>query len=608
MLRARRRGAPALELTDRMRGWVRQGDHDPFDAASAGRHAGTSIEQILTIAWPDGRKLLANPSTEGQLNGTVSVPVLHPERMLARGTFRLLVDDPALVETKHMVYDLELTSESNKRFRLRGIKTFSATGLYRPWTDATTLPFKITVNQDTVASGVLRLSFPDLLRLLASIHATGGRLRGRVVTTMRFVLLFVRALLRLYGGPLDEWAAFPELVQKHTPKSPGKGVTTSGTTTGFSPLPAPTYYWCGGDPGSGTPAWHVAKGPGVGTDAWLRLTHYQQAERSEKWAPVILAHAFAMSADSFATNIPGSVLPVSLAQYLYHCGYDVWLFDYRASIALPSSRTQFSLDDVASMDWPTAIDKIRSVSNVDKVHAYGHCVGSATLTMALLSGVLANPDRVDAAVCSQVGLFVDTSLVYLLRSFFPFGPLFHTIGLRLFTPFRQPTTFDYLFDLALRMVPVPRGERCRLGVCRWVNAIYGLTHRHSRLDDATHDALWDLFGVGNLEALEQLDLILKKGRLLTTEGGERYFTSPQHVANVPMLYVQGDDNYIFRASGTFTTREWLEKNNPGGHYGRLVLPGYGHLDTVLGRDAARDVFPAIAAFFDAPEPFVRSLP
>ena len=52
--------------------------------------------------------------------------------------------------------------------------------------------------------------------------------------------------------------------------------------------------------------------------------------------------------------------PRTSSQYLGEHGYDVWLLDYRASPDLPSSFTQFTVDDIAMRDWPAAIDHVRA--------------------------------------------------------------------------------------------------------------------------------------------------------------------------------------------------------------------------------------------------------
>ena len=48
-------------------------------------------------------------------------------------------------------------------------------------------------------------------------------------------------------------------------------------------------------------------------------------------------------------------------------GYDVWLLDYRASIALDAARRQYTADQVAAYDYPAAVEEILRVTNARDV-------------------------------------------------------------------------------------------------------------------------------------------------------------------------------------------------------------------------------------------------
>jgi cholesterol oxidase len=67
---------------------------------------------------------------------------------------------------------------------------------------------------------------------------------------------------------------------------------------------------------------------------------------------------------------------------------------------------------------------------------------------------------------------------------------------------------------------------------------------------------------------------------------------------LPILLVQGERNYIFHPEGSLRTLRWLQDANDPGLYERVVLPGYAHLDALVGRDAASDVFPAVSSHLD----------
>ena len=89
--------------------------------------------------------------------------------------------------------------------------------------------------------------------------------------------------------------------------------------------------------------------------------------------------SLAFTIDTVDTNFP---------EFLYANGYDVWLFDYRASPALPSARTQFTLDDVATKDYPAAVAQVRAITGAPDIQIVAHCIGSLTFLMSMLSGKL----------------------------------------------------------------------------------------------------------------------------------------------------------------------------------------------------------------------------
>src|SRR3954452_13523812 len=114
-----------------------------------------------------------------------------------------------------------------------------------------------------------------------------------------------------------------------------------------------------------------------GTD--VRLTRYRFGDKG----PLVLAPGYGNAARAFAID----TVPKNWVQYLGEHGYDVWLLDYRASPDLPSSFTQFTVDDIALRDWPAAVDTIRRVTGEDSVQAMGHCVGGLSLFMAVGGGL-----------------------------------------------------------------------------------------------------------------------------------------------------------------------------------------------------------------------------
>ncbi len=569
---------PGLRFTERMAGWAGPApDGDPQRGAAQGEADGTRLEFVLTIDIDDLPAMLEDPATPCRLSGTVVVPALSARRLRVEdGSFCLAQEDPTHVDTWNMRYSMVLATDDGRRFRFDGHKVLHDRFGLDLWSDTTTLYVTISDESGTpVVGGIMRIAPADFARQLTTLHVTGvdgvgERLRWKA----RFGKRFFRSLTNVYAS-LDDLVAFPE--------APPQRIPLTGAGRRKLRLPSPEPRWCDGDGRWHEGDWDPADDPdGTG---WLRLVRYEGGRRG----PVLLAAGFGMSATSFLID----TVQTNLTEHLVQAGYDVWLFDYRASTDLPSARTAFTLDDIARRDWPEAVAEVRRVTGADSVQALGHCVGSASLMMALADGL----HGVRSAVCMQFTLHPVTSTLNTVKATMKVDKLLAKVGLRTVAPEVRWNVPNALLDLGLRAAPMPRAERCGKPLCRWINAIYGCTHAHDQLDDATHDQLDDMFGVGNLPALGHMGTIMNRRLVVDAAGAEAYTRHPERI-QVPVLLVQGDRNYIFRPAGSMRTLRWLQTANEPSLYERKVLPGYAHLDALIGRNAAREVFPTLTDHLD----------
>jgi len=552
--------------------------HDvEFGAAAArGRAAGRSVATDLVIDYPDLGAVLADPGVPGEVTGQVVIPALGDEPLeVTAGQFTLLVPDPHHVETDNMRYRLELVARDGSRYLLEGYKVIRRGSVLRSWGETTTL--RMTLYQRSGADvltvryrGELRVSVTAVVRLVASIEIRNVANRvDRERYRCEFVARFLGWLWPFYAGVLDERERFP-IPPREAPALPRPGG-----------LAADMVRWCDGAGG-----WHDEAVP----DACSRLVRYRGGTKG----PVLLAPGFAMSATSFAlaTNRP------SLVEYLVDHGFDVWLFDYRAGIELPSAWEQGTIDDIATIDWPRAVGEVTRITGREDVQAIGHCVGSVSLMMTLLYGTTG----IRSAMCSQFTVHPVTSRLNLAKASLHLGTGLAAAGIRHLGPDTAWNARDVALDLAIRPVPVPRGERCGLATCRWINAVFGTTHLHAQLDDATHRQIPNLFGVANLAGLRHLILILQRGRAVDAGGLDRYLPHVDRL-DLPIHFLAGTRNYIFRPQGTERTLAWLTeafgRERAARNFSVTYLDGYAHLDALIGRDAATDVFPGIVEFLEA---------
>jgi cholesterol oxidase len=558
----------SLAFSERMSGFVslRVGNCDFREAYERGRDDGSVVELRLTIDYHDVQAVLDAPNREASISGTMLAPELSTHRLtVTDGSFSLLDQDKSQAETWRMLYRMNLVAEDARRYAFDGYKVIRRHGARHAWSDTSTLYATIReLDGQQQGVGILHLRPTDFGRLLRTIEVKGVPIPQRAKYRRAFMRLFAGEMVRIYGGPLAEAGAFATAKQA-PPIRPPKD--HDGT------------WWCRGDD-----TWH--SGDKIGKDAFLRLTRYEAGTKG----PVMLASGFGMSAHSFATD----TIDKNFVEFLAERGYDVWLFDYRAGIDLPSAKTQFTLDDIASKDWPLAVKKVLEVTGRDDVQVFGHCVGSVSLQMAILAGL----ENVRSAVCGQFSLHPATSALNWAKAKLHVSNALNDVGVKILAPSERFSLPNAVIDVLFRALPMPAEERCGQAVCRWINAIYGCTHRHAQLNEATHLGLSKMFGVGNIDSLNHLTLMLRRSLAVTSGGGKDYFEHPKRMAGTKILLLQGRDNHIFHPAGTLRTLRWLRAHNPAGHYERLVLPEYGHLDTIVGARAATEVYPRIVEFLD----------
>jgi cholesterol oxidase len=287
-------------------------------------------------------------------------------------------------------------------------------------------------------------------------------------------------------------------------------------------------------------------------------------------------------------------IATSWVEFFAGHGFDLWLFDYRASPVLPASRTQFTLDDVALQDWPAAVAYVRDATGAPSVQALGHCLGSATGFMALLAGRGAG---IRQFVGSQVMPFIDVSALSKAKAAMRIDAVLHGAGLDEVTTQRSETELDRLVDQALRLMPMPSDWQELGPVCRRIYAIYGPVMNPAQLNRDTRDALDWIFGYGNLTSFGQIRQFIRRGRIGDADGRDVYLP---HVDRLTphIVLMQGRGNQLFLPEGSEKTRRWIQQHRGADACSRLVFPDYAHLDCFIGRDAARDVFPSVLAALD----------
>jgi cholesterol oxidase len=128
--------------------------------------------------------------------------------------------------------------------------------------------------------------------------------------------------------------------------------------------------------------------------------------------------------------------------------------------------------------------------------------------------------------------------------------------------------------------------------------MYAPLYRHEQLNEATHEALHEMFGVANMESFRQLAEIVRAGHLVGADGTDRYLPHVDRMA-IPISFIHGAENACYLTEGMDKTVARLSEANGAGLYSRHEIAGYGHIDCIFGRDAARDVYPHVVEHLNA---------
>jgi cholesterol oxidase len=163
------------------------------------------------------------------------------------------------------------------------------------------------------------------------------------------------------------------------------------------------------------------------------------------------------------------------------------------------------------------------------------------------------------------------------------------------TDFDSQKKLDVFIDNVLRLVPSK--EQCTSAVCRRILGIYGDVYKHDNLNEGTHRAIHEMFGVANMTTFNHISLMVRKGQIVDKEGGDTYLPHIDRLA-IPVTLVTGAENNLFLPEGTAKTLQTLSQANDATLYERIVFPHYAHMDLYIGRDSARDVYPTIVAQLD----------
>lgn len=549
-----------VQFTETMKGFWAAGATDYAIGEKNGKAAGNPLEFTLTVRGDDAEAMLTEPGHEANMSGTVMAPALSPKPLsVTGGVFNLFVVNPNEVETRNMRYRMTLHSEEGRTWWFEGFKVIHNRPAWDIWSDTTTLYITLKdggENGPELGKGILHIAPADFARQMTTMKATGGTERQRLEALAKFGRFFSGTLFDTYGGIFAGTTAFNPSAPPRRKRALRVGAPE------VIPFPARD---------------------GVA----LRLTRYRGGDKG----PVILSHGLGVSSLIFSLD----TIDTNMLEYLYANGYDVWLLDLRCSIALDAANLQSSGDDIALNDYPAAVDKVRELTGARDVQMVVHCWGSTTFFMSMLAGL----EGIRSVVCSQIATHIVAPVATHIKTGLHVPSFLNALGIKSLTAFSS-TNEDWqqrVFDAALRLYPVALSERCQNQTCHRITFLYAPLYQHAQMNELQHETLYETFGVANMKAFEHLALLTNKGHLLNFRGEDVYLPHLSRLA-LPITFIHGAENECFVPESTQITYDLLRKTNGDGYYDRHVIPGYGHIDCMFGKNAYRDVFPLVAEALD----------
>lgn len=527
-----------------------------------GEAAASPMSFTLTVESDDLEHMLADPQHEARMVGTLTAPALSAEpMMIADGRFNLFVDNEDEVDVRNMNYRMTLVTVEGKQFYLFGQKIVTHSSLLNLWTQTNTLYVELrdspAADAQPIGRATLIITPENFLRQTRTMEVTNAPdLETRLAWLLKFGRFFAGVLFTEYGGvaaPLQYFDPDAPLRARRALRAPAPEITFFKT----------------------------------GDDKTLKLTRYRGGDKG----PVLLIHGSGVSSRIFSTDL----VATNLVEYLCAANYDVWLIDLRVSIELPSAAESTTADLVAREDIPAAVAKVLELTGAPDLQVVAHCLGALTLSMSLMLGL----SGVRSAVLSQVSAHPVPGELQKVKAGLHMPDILGHLGVKSLTAFTRSEKWPKnLLDEALRLFPVGHDEGCNSAVCHRATFLYGLLYEHSQLDDPLHDNLHELFGVHDVELFDQLAAMVRAGHVVDAQGRDAYLPNLDAL-QLPLTFIHGSENRCYLPTSTERTFDLLVERFGAQHYARHVIDGYGHIDCIFGKNAAVDVYPAIARHLDA---------
>ncbi len=305
-------------------------------------------------------------------------------------------------------------------------------------------------------------------------------------------------------------------------------------------------------------------------------------------------------------------IPFNAVNYFTRAGYRVHITVHRIGQLMVAENMHTTYD--ARLDLKACLEWIRAKHGPEKIYTIAHCMGSVAFASGLLDGTIPS-SWILGISCSQVfmnPIWNTLNMIKALAGPIPLDKLYTAAAGTWFSCSTSPD--DSLVQKAvnqiLRFYPDERREICNNASCHRCSLVFGRCWNHRNLNEATHRQIDRFFGGVNMRLLNLLMRQGSHGHVMRNGPLYEILTTPENVQRlkgIPFLLWVGRDNAVLSPEATARTYETLCDTFGGASgggmtegidYKRKVVPGYGHLDGWMGRNAWKDVYPFIREELD----------
>ncbi|KAL4772074.1 hypothetical protein BDW60DRAFT_222698 [Aspergillus nidulans var. acristatus] len=554
-------------------------------AEREGKGCSSTMSILLTVEIYRRVEGGTGPRYKGFCTGTVSCRALSRRPMcVMRGDLDFFVAGNDRASTT-LTYTLPLCTVESRRLTLIGVKAigqsaaFSITGL---WKATTVVKLRILdSNNKSFGAGVVRIPLLSFWRQIRTFHTTGPTLSSLPVLLIFLLYFIIRLSVVFY--PLIPFCGILSRTRAHSQAIPAKQQQPSEILEILT-----------------------------SDNAKIRLDVYDpirplstESRVGKQSGPPIL---FLPGITGLNTSHSIFALPFqrcNMVKYFSSRGHRCYVLTPRWSHDEQTAKDCTVFD--SHLDIAAAIHHISSTSPTrdnpnQKPYIIAHCQGSVALAMALLTGTV-KPEQLLGITANSVFMnqvfgywnSVKASSTLLIRAYeFLDGPYFPISFLE-----RRKDLLQHTLDFLLSLYPVARPDRCTSPSCHRTSFAFGLLWNHENLDQEIHGNIESFFAGTFTRCLEHITRMGCAGSCLNNNI-EPLLTrkSLQNIRGVPILLMSGSKNQVFNPESTLRDYELLRRAFGEHMYRRFLVEGYGHLDTIVGRHADKDVYWKVEGHID----------